>query len=102
MLAKNFTSSYVSVEMTGTDGRKTGSGQRPTGDRKPVSGADAAGIGVQFAATLLVFTFAGVWIDRKLGSSPWFTIVMVFVGAGGAFYSIYRKLMAGNREKPKQ
>lgn len=64
------------------------------------SGADAAGIGVQFAATLVLFTFAGIWVDRRLDSSPWFTILLLFVGAGAAFYSIYRKLVIDKREPP--
>ena len=62
-----------------------------------VSGAEFAGIGVQFALAILVFTFAGVWLDKRLGSSPWFTLIGVFVGAAGGFYSMYRKIMASQR-----
>ena len=35
-----------------------------------VTGAEFAGIGVQFAVTILVFVFLGVWLDRRLGTSP--------------------------------
>jgi F0F1-type ATP synthase assembly protein I len=65
--------------------------------QKPVSGADVAGLGVAFAAILVAFSFAGIWLDDKLGTSPWLTIVMVFLGAAGAFYSMYHKLMKGQR-----
>jgi ATP synthase protein I len=51
-----------------------------------------AGIGVQFALTILVFVFAGVWLDRRLGTSPWLLLVFVFLGAGGGMYSMYRSL----------
>jgi ATP synthase protein I len=61
------------------------------------TGGELAGIGIQFAAVILVFTAFGVWLDRKLGSSPWFTIVFVFVGAAGGFFSMYRKVMAAQR-----
>ena len=37
--------------------------------------------------------FLGIWLDKRLGSSPWFVLICVFVGAGAGFYSIYRKLM---------
>jgi F0F1-type ATP synthase assembly protein I len=57
------------------------------------SGAEYAGAGLSFALTLVVFMFLGIWLDRKLGSSPWFVIICVFVGAGAAFYSLYRKLV---------
>ena len=63
----------------------------------PVSGAEFAGVGLQFAITIVAFTFFGIWLDKRLGSSPWFVIVCVFAGAAGGFYSIYRKLMAGQR-----
>jgi ATP synthase protein I len=53
-----------------------------------------AGVGLQFALSILVFLFAGQWLDRKLGTAPWFLLVGVFVGGAGSFYSMYRKLMA--------
>jgi ATP synthase protein I len=59
--------------------------------------SDLAGIGLQFAISIVLFVFAGQWLDRRLGTGPLFLIVGVFVGAGGAFYSMYRKLMAVQR-----
>lgn len=52
-----------------------------------------AGVGLQFAVAILVFLYAGQWVDRRLGSAPWGMIVGVFTGAGAAFYSMYRRLM---------
>jgi len=34
------------------------------GTAQVVSGAEFAGIGLQFALTILVFVFAGVWLDK--------------------------------------
>ena len=48
---------------------------------------------MQFALSLVVFAFLGIWLDKRLGSSPWFVLICVFVGAAAGFYSIYRKLM---------
>jgi len=56
-----------------------------------------AGIGLQFAVSILVFLYAGQWLDRKFGTSPIFLMLGVFVGAGAAFYSMYRKLMADQK-----
>ena len=53
-----------------------------------------AGVGLQFAVSILVFLYLGQWLDRKLGTGPWFLIGGVFLGAGASFYSMYRKLMA--------
>lgn len=63
-----------------------------------VSGAEFAGIGLQFAVTILVFVFAGVWLDKRLGTSPWLLLVCVFAGAGGGFYSMYRRVTAAQRK----
>jgi len=69
----------------------------PPGGREASSGPSAsefAGVGLQFAASIIVFLLAGQWLDRKLGTTPWLLMVGVFFGAGGGFYSMYRKLMA--------
>lgn len=79
------------------DGRgDRGSSRRNRGS--PISGTEFAGIGVQFAATILVFVFAGIWLDRRFGTSPWLLIISVFAGAGGAFYSMYRRVTAAPRD----
>jgi F0F1-type ATP synthase assembly protein I len=65
------------------------------------SASDFAGIGLQFAASVLLFGYAGQWLDRRLGTGPWLLIIGVFLGAGGAFYSMYRKLMAAQDDQGK-
>ena len=66
-----------------------------------VTGAEFAGIGVQFALTILVFVFLGVWLDRRLGTSPWLLLIFVFAGAGGGFYSMYRRITSAQRQDAK-
>ena len=73
-----------------------GSENPPPGSSMAGAGA-LAGLGLQFALSILFFLLAGQWIDRKLGTSPLFLMVFVFVGAGASFYSIYRKLVAQQR-----
>lgn len=62
-----------------------------------VSGTEFAGIGLQFTLTILVFVFAGVWLDRRLGTSPWLVLVCVFAGAAGGFYSMFRRVTQAQR-----
>lgn len=68
----------------------TGTSRDPGGP----SGAEFAGLGLQFAISILAGLYAGQWLDKKLGSAPWLLITGVFLGAGLSFYSMYRKLMA--------
>ena len=58
------------------------------------SGAEFAGIGLQFVVSMLGGLYAGEWLDKKLGTAPWLLMIGVFLGAGLSFYSMYRKLMA--------
>ena len=53
-----------------------------------------AGFGMQFVVALLLFLYIGQWVDRRFGTSPVFLLIGIFVGAGGSFYAMYRKLMA--------
>jgi ATP synthase protein I len=53
-----------------------------------------AGIGLQFAASVLLFLYAGQWLDRRVGTAPWGVLGGVLLGASAAFYSMYRRLMA--------
>ena len=63
-------------------------------DDEGFSASEFAGVGLQFAVSILVFLYLGQWLDRKLGTAPWLLIGGVFLGAGASFYSMYRKLMA--------
>jgi ATP synthase protein I len=74
-----------------------GSAKKTAGSGGALSGAEFAGVGLQFALTISVFSFAGVWLDRRLGTSPWFLIICVFAGAAGGFFSMFRKITAAQR-----
>jgi len=69
--------------------------------RSMPSGAEFAGIGLQFGMTIVVFVFGGVWLDEHLHTSPWLVIVCTFAGAFGGFYSIYRRVMAQQRQSKR-
>lgn len=77
-------------------------GLRKTTPSGGLSGADFAGVGLQFAAAIVLFLFAGQWVDDKLGTSGLFTIAGVFIGGGAAFYLMYRKISAAQRRDDEQ
>lgn len=56
-----------------------------------------AGAGLQFAVSIVAFLLLGQWADRKLGTSPVFLLLGVFIGGAGAFYSMYRKITAAQQ-----
>ncbi|HEX9249424.1 MAG TPA: AtpZ/AtpI family protein [Gemmatimonadaceae bacterium] len=73
-------------------------GKRPhQGSKKGLSGADFAGVGLQFALAIIVFLYAGQWLDNRFGTNGLFTIAGVFIGAAAAFYNMYRKISAAQK-----
>ena len=70
--------------------------------KQGLSGADFAGLGVQFAVAIVAFLFAGQWLDNRLGTNGLFTVVGVFVGAAGAFYNMYRKISAAQKRDDEE
>jgi F0F1-type ATP synthase assembly protein I len=75
-----------------------GDGGSPSnGPRRGASGTSAGGyatVGLQFALAIVLSVYAGQWLDRRFGTAPWLMLLTLLFGAGGTFYSIYRKLMA--------
>jgi F0F1-type ATP synthase assembly protein I len=63
---------------------------------------EVLGSGIQFAASILVFLFAGRWLDARLGTEPWLLLIGVFVGAGAGFYALYRQLVIRPRERQQK
>lgn len=57
-----------------------------------------AGLGAQFFGALLVFVYAGNWLDTRLGTSPLCLLTGVFGGGGGSFFLSYRQLMRGSNK----
>ena len=56
-----------------------------------------AGVGLQFALTILVFVGIGYWLDEKWNTRPWLLIAGTFFGATGAFISLVRKFPTSKR-----
>ncbi len=51
-----------------------------------------AGLGVQMAASLLLFVWIGQWADRQLGTGGLLTVVAAFLGFGGTMWWLIRSL----------
>lgn len=80
--------------------REGGDGEGPAPRRDSQRGAAGtsaganAGVGLQFAVSIIISVYAGQWLDRRFDTAPWLMLLALLLGAGGTFYSIYRKLMA--------
>lgn len=61
-----------------------------------------SGLGVQLAATIIIFFFIGYWLDGVLDTKPILMLVFTFIGFGGAFYNFFltvQELSRKDKEK---
>lgn len=56
-----------------------------------------ASIGFQIALSLVVYVLAGNWLDKKLGTGPWLTLVGAVLGFVTMMYLIIR-LAKGDKD----
>jgi F0F1-type ATP synthase assembly protein I len=74
--------------------------------RRPVPGnipnaGQYASVGLQFAIGIMAFTFAGNWLDGRLGTKPWLLLLGVALGFALSSVWIYRRLVVTPREQAK-
>jgi ATP synthase protein I len=57
-------------------------------------------VGMEFAGAVIGCLLIGYWIDGKIGTSPWLTIVGVVLGSVAGFRALYRaaKVMQAQAE----
>ena len=63
--------------------------------------ARVAGIGWTVAIAIVAGAAAGWWLDRRLGTGPWLTLVGVALGAAAAFTAMIRLLRSVTGAKRK-
>ena len=58
-----------------------------------------AGVGVQYAATILVLTLLGIWIDNRAGTAPLFLLVFLLIGFVGATWSLIQQVLGPSKKR---
>lgn len=67
----------------------------PGDDRKRVEGQYLrfAGVGVQYALTIVALTMAGIWLDGRLETAPLFLIIGLLMAFVGATWSLVQQVL---------
>ena len=68
---------------------------RPEPEPTTVSVARYSGLGLQWALSVLLFLYAGRWLDRRIGTDPYLTVLGAFIGGAAGFYALYAGLTKG-------
>lgn len=57
---------------------------------------DASALGIELVVSVLIGAGAGYWLDKRLNTFPWLTVVGLILGATAGFLSAYRAFMKSN------
>ena len=60
-----------------------------------------AGLGIQFALTLVLLGALGWWLDSLLGTRPWLAVAGVLLGGVLAFVSLLRSVPPPPNKPPE-
>ena len=61
-----------------------------------------AGVGVQYALTILVMTLLGIWLDERAGTAPLFLLVLLLLAFVGATWSLIQQVLKPDDKGKKQ
>ena len=56
-----------------------------------------AGVAPMFVAGVLIGYFGGVYLDDRLGTDPWLTLVGMLIGSGAGFAELARVVRRAER-----
>jgi len=65
------------------------------------AGWRVAGIGIQFAGTVALFTFFGVWLDKHFGWAPWGTVTLAMIAVIGNTYLLIKEGLKQDQKHEK-
>ncbi|MFO7179147.1 MAG: AtpZ/AtpI family protein [Pseudomonadota bacterium] len=55
-------------------------------------------VGLEVVLSIALGLFGGAWLDEKLSTTPWLTVIGLAYGVAAAGRAIYRALKRANRE----
>ncbi|MDR3665624.1 MAG: AtpZ/AtpI family protein [Ignavibacteriaceae bacterium] len=59
------------------------------------------GMGFQLAATVGLLVYIGIWLDKKTGKDPIFTLIFSFLGVGVGLYNFIKTVIGLNKKSDK-
>jgi ATP synthase protein I len=58
-----------------------------------------ASVGITFVVATAGATIGGYYLDRWLGTTPWFTLIGIGVGVAAGFRDLFRSIKAAEKDE---
>jgi ATP synthase protein I len=58
-----------------------------------------ASVGITFVVATAGATIGGYYVDRWLGTTPWFTLIGIGVGIAAGFRDLFRSIKAAEKDE---
>jgi F0F1-type ATP synthase assembly protein I len=59
-------------------------------------------LGIEFAFIILASVFSGIYLDKKLGSSPWLLLLTITLGFSFGIYYVVKRANTENENDSKK
>jgi len=76
--------------VTRIEAAKRDAGLLPSNQSAPPAAGRGMSMGIELAVAILGLTFAGVWLDGKLGTKPWLMLLGLVLGMVVGVWNLYR------------
>ena len=60
-----------------------------------------AGVGIQYALTIVILTLLGIWLDDRFGTKTLFTLILLLLGFVGATWSLVKQVLGADKPEEK-
>lgn len=70
--------------------RELGAVREPNGQKAWAKALRYSAVGIEFGLGAALGYLAGRWLDRRFGTEPVFTLVLLLLGIAAAFTSLFR------------
>src|SRR3982751_2778316 len=70
--------------------------------KRAYNALSASSVGLELGIAVIVGLFAGMWLDNKLGTTPWLMLVLLVLGLVAGFRNVLRAVERAEQAAAKE
>ena len=75
---------------------------RDTGNGAKIAALRFSAVGIEFGLGALLGYLLGAWLDRRFGTYPYLTLLMLLLGLAAAFSSLIKRVLEIERQDARE